>query len=135
MANVYTMEEVARHNKETDLWMVIHDKVYDLTKFLMEHPGGAEVLMNMAGKDGTACFDDIGHSQEAIVLQENYKIGVISKEGTSTASSSSQVMTERTVDDDNWEYVEVKKESSALLPAIIALGVLIYAIIFYYYFF
>lgn len=135
MATVYTMAEVARHNKESDLWTVIHGNVYDLTKFLMEHPGGQEVLMNVAGKDGTACFDDIGHSQEAIVLQENYKIGVISTKDTSTASSSSQEMTEPTVDDDDWEYKEVKKENNALLSAIIALGVLIYAIIFYYYFF
>lgn len=32
----YTFAEVKEHNKPTDLWVVIHDKVYDVTKFLHE---------------------------------------------------------------------------------------------------
>ena len=33
--------------------MVIKGKAYDVTKFLDEHPGGEEVLLDMAGKDAT----------------------------------------------------------------------------------
>lgn len=32
----FTMSEVKEHNKATDLWTVIHDKVYDVTKFQNE---------------------------------------------------------------------------------------------------
>lgn len=32
----YTLAEVKGHNKKTDLWVIIHDKVYDVTKFLSE---------------------------------------------------------------------------------------------------
>lgn len=32
----FTFAEVKEHNKPTDLWVVIHDKVYDVTKFLHE---------------------------------------------------------------------------------------------------
>jgi len=45
----YSMEEVKKHNKYSDLWVVIHGKVYDITKFVEEHPGGSEVLLDVAG--------------------------------------------------------------------------------------
>lgn len=32
----FTMAEVKEHNTATDLWTVIHDKVYDVTKFQNE---------------------------------------------------------------------------------------------------
>lgn len=32
----FTIAEVKAHNTEQDLYVIIHDKVYDLTKFLKE---------------------------------------------------------------------------------------------------
>ena len=40
-------------------------KVYDVTKYLDDHPGGAEVLLDVAGQDADEFFEDIGHSKEA----------------------------------------------------------------------
>lgn len=34
----YTYQDVAEHNTKKDIFVVIHDKVYDCTKFLDEHP-------------------------------------------------------------------------------------------------
>lgn len=34
----FTLEEVTGHNTKKDLYMVIHDKVYDCTSFVDEHP-------------------------------------------------------------------------------------------------
>lgn len=34
-------QEVSKHNTREDCWVIIHDKVYDLTNFLPEHPGGS----------------------------------------------------------------------------------------------
>lgn len=34
----YTYQDVAEHNTKKDLFMVIHDKVYDCAKFVDEHP-------------------------------------------------------------------------------------------------
>ncbi|KAJ7163823.1 acyl-CoA dehydrogenase/oxidase [Mycena crocata] len=57
-AKQYTEEEVARHNKEGDLWVTIDAKVYNLSKFADLHPGGSNVLFaeSIAGKDATQAF-------------------------------------------------------------------------------
>jgi cytochrome b involved in lipid metabolism len=36
MATIYTYEQVAKHNKRDDLYMIIDNKVYDITKFVDE---------------------------------------------------------------------------------------------------
>lgn len=45
----FTLAEVAKHKKDGDCWVVIKKKVYDITKFLEQHPGGAEVLLDTSG--------------------------------------------------------------------------------------
>ena len=76
---VYKLVEVAEHNKskgaEKSIWTVIHDKVYDITKFLDEHPGGEEILIENAGIDATENFEDVGHSSDAREMLEEYFIG------------------------------------------------------------
>ena len=47
----FTLAEVATHNKKTDCWVVVHGKVYDITSFLAEHPGGRRLPLKFAGKD------------------------------------------------------------------------------------
>uniref|UniRef100_A0A1B0BNV7 Cytochrome b5 n=1 Tax=Glossina palpalis gambiensis TaxID=67801 RepID=A0A1B0BNV7_9MUSC len=65
MVKQISLAEVKEHNKASDLWVVIENKVYDLTKFRDEHPGGEEVLIEVAGRDATKDFDEVGHSQDA----------------------------------------------------------------------
>lgn len=92
------MDEVARHNHAQDLWIVIHDAVYDITKFFKEHPGGEEVLLQLGGQDATECFDSIGHSQEAINLRESFKIGKLGKSsgGSETKTRMKTTITKTT---------------------------------------
>ena len=42
--------------------------VYDVSKFMDEHPGGDEVLLSEAGRDGSDAFEDVGHSDDARAL-------------------------------------------------------------------
>ncbi|XP_078045364.1 cytochrome b5 isoform X2 [Augochlora pura] len=80
---VYTKEEVAKHNTHDDLWVIIHRKVYDLSMFLIKHPGGVGVLLESGGRDATEDFEDIGHSKDARQIMSHYKIGELEglKEG------------------------------------------------------
>ena len=55
---VVRMTEVAQHNKADDLWVIVHDKVYDLTAFSRIHPGGLLPLLNLAGRDATDAFTE-----------------------------------------------------------------------------
>ncbi|XP_038662324.1 cytochrome b5 [Scyliorhinus canicula] len=73
--NYITMEEVNTHSSCKSTWLVLHDKVYDVTKFLEEHPGGEEVLFEQAGGDATESFEDVGHSSDARDMLKQYFIG------------------------------------------------------------
>jgi cytochrome b involved in lipid metabolism len=53
----YTLEEVKEHNTKSDCWIVVHNKVYNVSEFLNDHPGGALSILAYAGKDATAEFD------------------------------------------------------------------------------
>jgi hypothetical protein len=52
-------------------------QVLNVTKFLEEHPGGEEVLIESAGKDATKDFEVIGHSKAAQNLLRKYQVGVL----------------------------------------------------------
>ena len=53
---------MAKHNSDQDIWLVIGDYVYDVTKYSSEHPGGPIVLQNKAGREATTAFDQASHS-------------------------------------------------------------------------
>jgi len=61
----YTLEDVAKHAKETDCWVVVNGQVLDVTKFLPDHPGGAKAILLYAGKDATEEFNML-HKPEVI---------------------------------------------------------------------
>ncbi|XP_023554801.1 cytochrome b5-like isoform X2 [Cucurbita pepo subsp. pepo] len=74
---VFTLAEVASHDNRNDCWLIIEDKVYDVTKFLEDHPGGDEVLLSSTGKDATNDFLDVGHSSAASAMMEEFYVGDI----------------------------------------------------------
>ncbi|KAL5043098.1 hypothetical protein BDW71DRAFT_216539 [Aspergillus fruticulosus] len=71
----YTLEQVKAHCTQDDVWIILHNKVYDVTKYLEDHPGGSAALVEVAGADATEAFEEIGHSDEAREQLEPYYIG------------------------------------------------------------
>lgn len=49
--------------------------MYDVTSYLDDHPGGAEVLLDVAGQDADEFFEDIGHSADAREELKKYYVG------------------------------------------------------------
>ncbi|KAM0754907.1 cytochrome b5 [Meredithblackwellia eburnea MCA 4105] len=53
---IYSVADVAAHNKDKDAWVIIDGGVYDMSDFLDEHPGGKKILLNSCGKDSSEKF-------------------------------------------------------------------------------
>nr|XP_023698090.1 cytochrome b5-like [Paramormyrops kingsleyae] len=76
----YRLSEVEERNSSKSTWIIINYKVYDVTKFLEEHPGGEEVLREQAGGDATESFEDVGHSSDAREMATSFVIGELHPE-------------------------------------------------------
>ncbi|PRD34309.1 UNVERIFIED_CONTAM: Cyt-b5 [Trichonephila clavipes] len=57
----YTLEEISEHQDRKSAWILIHGNVYDVTKFLEEHPGGEEVLLEQADKQKIVEIEEKNH--------------------------------------------------------------------------
>ncbi|KAL1918602.1 uncharacterized protein VTP21DRAFT_2624 [Calcarisporiella thermophila] len=82
-------EEVSKYNTRKELWVLLHNKVYNITKFMDEHPGGEEVLLDVAGQDCTEAFEDVGHSQEARDMLSEYYVGDLDPSEVTTSATKS----------------------------------------------
>lgn len=71
----FTRLEVESHNNMNSAAIIIDNKVYNVTEFLEEHPGGAEVLLDNAGRDASQCFRDVGHSDIALEWRKQFLVG------------------------------------------------------------
>ncbi|KAF9070846.1 FAD binding domain-containing protein [Rhodocollybia butyracea] len=56
-SGVFTLDEVAKHKSEKDVWVVVNGEVLDVTEFLPDHPGGKKAIMLYAGRDATEEFN------------------------------------------------------------------------------
>ena len=48
--------EIKTHNLKSDCWSIVNGNVYNLTSYVKSHPGGASVIANICGKDGSKAF-------------------------------------------------------------------------------
>ncbi|KAJ5802279.1 cytochrome b5-like heme binding domain-containing protein [Penicillium sp. IBT 35674x] len=57
MSQSFTPADVAAYNNaDKGLYIIVDSNVYDVTKFVDEHPGGAKILKRVAGKDASKQF-------------------------------------------------------------------------------
>jgi nitrate reductase (NAD(P)H) len=66
----FTREEIEKHDKEDDCWIVVDNKVFDVSSVLAWHPGGKTAIMSHAGKchpetteEFSSIHDDYGYQK------------------------------------------------------------------------
>ncbi|AYU75604.1 cytochrome b-domain protein, putative [Leishmania donovani] len=107
-----TLEQVAAKKSAAGAWLVIHNKVYDVTPFLDLHPGGRDILLYSAGGDATQAFTDNGHSDTAYQMMGKYVVGDLEPSERKTlvnrkATGAKQAATT--------QMLHVKNENASLL--------------------
>lgn len=88
LPQTFTLEQIKHHDSPDDLWMVIYNKVYDVTSFTPSHPGSAEVLFDCGGVDATEAFEDVAHSDDAFQMLAPFYVGDLRPEECRTYSVS-----------------------------------------------
>lgn len=87
---VYTLEQVAQHNKKSDCWVVIGEEVLNVTSFIKDHPGGELAILTFAGKDATKEFNMLHPPETIRKYAPECVIGRLAK-GVSTAAPTTAV--------------------------------------------
>ncbi|KAG5723561.1 Ceramide very long chain fatty acid hydroxylase SCS7 [Termitomyces sp. T112] len=75
---IYTAEDLAAHKTASSCWVSRQGKVYDVTSFLHDHPGGDDYILKYAGEDINIVMkdkDEHDHSDSAYEMLEEYVIG------------------------------------------------------------
>lgn len=75
---IYTAEDVEAHNTAASCWISRAGKVYDVTRFLQDHPGGDDLIIEYAGKDVGEVMRDANeheHSDAAYDMLNEYVVG------------------------------------------------------------
>ena len=60
-------ETLAGHNTQASAWLAIRGTVYDVTAYLARHPHGAQVIVDVLGKDVTVDFERLHHSPDKVL--------------------------------------------------------------------
>ncbi|GFO34777.1 cytochrome b5 [Plakobranchus ocellatus] len=76
----FTRQEVADHSSPDSCWIVVNNRVYDVTLFLRMHPGGDDIILEYGGYDATTAFIEKGHSPDAFDMLSEYCIGEVAEE-------------------------------------------------------
>jgi len=74
----FTVEEVQKHTNRDDYWIIIDNKVYDVSEFYLDHPGG-DIIIHNAGKDSSKGFKEARHPDYVSDMMEEHYIGDIKK--------------------------------------------------------
>ncbi len=72
----YTLDDVAKHASETDCWMVVDGKVYNVTSGIDTHPGGPQILQG-CGKDATEMYKAVEKHAGKEADLAKFEIGIL----------------------------------------------------------
>lgn len=76
----FTLAEVQQGNTPNNCLTIINGKVYNLSNYANQHPGGTMFIYSLCGTDGTTAFENQhgGQGRPANTLQ-SYEVGTLSR--------------------------------------------------------
>lgn len=87
----YTSAVVATHNAQSNCWVIIQNKIYDVTSFMTSHPGGISAIARNCGTDITTLFTTSAghrHSSYAYSLLPTYFVADLGSTGTNVSTQA-----------------------------------------------
>lgn len=93
----FSRAEVSSHNSSKSCYVTIGDKVYDVTDFVDDHPGGADLVLEYAGKDVKEILLDESsheHSEAAYEILAESLVGIISTDNDTRPEGNGQAKKE-----------------------------------------
>lgn len=87
-----TQAEVQAHNSAESCYVTIGSKVYDITEFVEDHPGGGDLVLEYAGKDIKDILEDEvshRHSDSAYEILDEHLVGFVANEKILAAATKS----------------------------------------------
>ena len=72
----YYLKEVKQHNKSNDCWLIVHNKVYDVTSMINIHPGSENAIKKKCGTDVTIDYNFHSYNTKKNIWKK-YHIGYI----------------------------------------------------------
>lgn len=73
-------DEIGKHNKKDDCWIILDGNVYDITTYLKYHPGSEDKILQYGGEDATLEFNYWMHSKNAKKIKDKFCIGIVKKD-------------------------------------------------------
>jgi 4-hydroxysphinganine ceramide fatty acyl 2-hydroxylase len=92
----FTSAEVESHDNNKSCYVTVGSKVYDITSFVDDHPGGGDLVLEYAGKDVREILRDAmshEHSEAAYEILEDNLVGFIASESTGKGANINGVKT------------------------------------------
>ncbi|BCR86747.1 fatty acid alpha-hydroxylase [Aspergillus chevalieri] len=86
-----TQAEVESHDNAKSCYVTIGSKVYDVTSFVDDHPGGGDLILEYAGKDVGEIMGDVvshEHSEAAYEILDDSLVGFLGTDSTTKASAN-----------------------------------------------
>ena len=108
----FTQEQVSSHHTTQSLWVIHKKKVYDITSFLFDHPGGEELLLSHGGSDISDIFESDSihsHSDSAFSLFNDYLIGEVAEANDSQDSLNTLIEDQVKITELDVDFIDVTK--------------------------
>lgn len=77
---VISPSELQRHKTASSCYVTLGSKVFDITAFLNDHPGGGDLILEYAGRDVREIMEDVishAHSEAAYEVLDDHLVGFL----------------------------------------------------------